>query len=129
MKNSTDNLIKTLYYQRMETASTINDINSNVVRVIIDVTIVFSSFVGRKEERHEFLKDSNDKYMFKVQCPNNDCTVGFIDLSSEVFFAVKSGNMNEGTKRCCGQEKKYKHTKGFHCETKIIYKIEPILEK
>ena len=111
----------------METVPTISNMNPNVVKVDIDLKIVFSSFAYQKEETHKFSFVPNNIYMCRVPCPNKDCIEGYFDLSSEVFSAAKSGDARKGSKKGIGQEEKYKHTKGFHYDTTLYYEIESIL--
>lgn len=115
-----------MYYQQMEAASTISEINPNVKKVLIDVKVVYTSFAGQVEKTYNISKGLNDKYMCRVPCPNRECTEGYFYLSNVIFNAVKGGEAKSGTMICSGQEEKYKHTNGFHCDTTLTYRIEPI---
>ncbi len=112
-----------VYWQKYEAAPTVSQINPNVTEVKVTTAIASKDPVS-------VTLSFDSKYMMRVKCPNIDCDSKNIDLSNEIFSAVKSGMVSEGTKRCTGHLKKYSHNKSsaFDCETFVKYKIEPVLK-
>ena len=127
MRSSIKKMEKTIYYQKLEAAPTISEINPNVTGVRIETETEYRSFGGTKAETYNLSLGPNDKCFYTIPCPNEECTEGYFNLSSEILSAVKSGVSRKNKMRCRGQEEKYKHTNGFHCEATLTYSIEPIL--
>jgi hypothetical protein len=113
-----------IYWQRHETAATISQLNPDISEVRITTTVT-----GKEPVSITLTPDS--KYMKRFDSPVIDCSSGYIDLSDEIFSAVKSGKVSEGKKKCGGHLKKYAHnpSPAYDCETCVMYKIEPILKK
>lgn len=82
-------------------------------KVIVEYKVVYSSFLGPIEKTDIIVLESYYKYMYRIQCPNIDCTKGYFDISNEIWDAIRSWMVKEGKIKCSGQEEKYKHTNGF----------------
>ena len=110
-----------IYWNRYEAVATVSQLNPDISEVKV------TTIIAGKEPFIRTLKPDS-KYMLSVKCPNIDCSSGYIDLSDEVFNAIKSGNTIEGRKKCSGHLKKYAHnpSPAFNCETSVTYRIEPV---
>ena len=117
-----------IYWSRYEASSSIERLNPDVAELTINATPVYN---GHKREDLGFNMTvyPDHKYMLRLKCPNIDCDNGYIDLSDEIWNAVKSGKASEGRKRCSGHLKKYSHNKSaaFDCEAYVEYQIMPVL--
>lgn len=112
-----------IFWEKHEAAATVSQLNPDISEVRITTIIP-------GKEPVSIVLTTDSKYVMRVKCPNNDCSSGYIDVSDEIFTAVKSGKTVEGRKKCSGHLKKYAHnpSPAFDCETCVMYKIEPILK-
>lgn len=112
-----------IFWERYAAAATVSQLNPSISEVRITISIT-----GKEPVSITLTPDS--KYMMRVDCPKRDCDNGHIDLSDEIFNAVKLGKSVEGRKKCPGHLKKYNHNRSiaFDCETYVKYKIEPVLK-
>ncbi len=117
-----NNIMNQFFWERYAAAATVSQLNPSISEVRITTAIT-----GKEPVSITLTPDS--QYMMRVECPNFDCSSGYIDISDKVFDAVKSGNVIEGKVRCTGHLEKYKHNRSntFDCEVYVKYKIEPIL--
>ena len=117
-----------VYWQRYESAASISVLNPALSGVRIDAVAVLH---GREHDEHAVhaVLPPESKYMMRLPCPDIGCNNSFIDISNEIYNAVKSGKTAEGTKRCSGHIGKYAHNRSsaFDCEAYVKYRIEPIL--
>lgn len=118
-----NNIMNQIYWERYQAAATISQLNSSISEVRITTAVT-------GEEPVSMTLTPDSKYMMRVKCTNRECDNDYIDISDEIFNAVKSGKSTEGRKRCPGHLKKYSHNRSsaFDCETYVKYKIEPVLE-
>lgn len=128
--DSKNNHAEMIYWQSYYASSPISKINPNVTSVKI---IAIPKRNGRLYDdlsiNTSFLPEHT--YKLRIKCPNEDCDTRYIDLSDEVWNAVKSETTVDGEKRCHGHSKKYAHNKSscYDCDIYVQYRIEPVIEK
>ena len=125
-KLTTAEKMSEVYWQSVEAAPTISQLNPEIAGVRIRAIPMLHGKVFE-----EFGIDTtfcpDHKYRYRVKCPNGDCDSGYIELSDEIWSAVKSGKVVEGRKGCSGHSKKYAHNRRrmYNCEAYVEYRIEP----
>lgn len=93
-----------------------------VEKVEIRCKETYRSFAGVQTNNYTLVIDESDKADFYLECPNPECTSGYIDLRGEVISAVREWkDTSSGEKKCSGK------TAPDHpnqcCDVKVEYEI------
>lgn len=112
---------------RRDFAPTIQELSSDCKGVELDITLSFISAFGKSEENIKVLLDPDKKAYWFRECLNGDCTGRGFSLTDEIYLAVMSKRILEGTLRCDGKEDwKYVDHNGFSCPSECHYRIVPL---
>lgn len=111
-----------------QAAFSIRRINPKIESVLIEAVPTFHAKRGDLSVHTKYVPSDNCRLIIK--CPNIDCDCHYIDLSNEVFEAVKQEKEIKGRKRCSGHLKKYNHNRSssFDCEAYVDYIIKPTVK-
>lgn len=93
-----------------------------VEKIEIRYKEIYKSFAGVETNNYTLVKDKSDLANFYIECPNPECTSGYIDLRGEVASAVREWKDTiRGEKKCSGK------TAPDHpnqcCDVKVEYEI------
>lgn len=93
-----------------------------VEKIEIRYKETYRSFAGVENNNYTLVKDKSDLANFYIECPNPECTSGYIDLRGEVASAVREWKDTiRGEKKCSGK------TAPDHpnqcCDVKVEYEI------
>lgn len=93
-----------------------------VEKIEIRYKETYRSFAGVQTKDYTLIKDKSDKANFYIECPNPECTSGYIDLRGEVISAIREWKDTvSGEKKCSGR------TAPDHpnqcCDVKVEYEI------
>lgn len=94
-----------------------------VERIEVEYKIRYRSFAGVVNKEGAFVKNKEDVANFYIECPNPECTSGYIDLRTEVLNAVEEWEtMASGVTTCCG--KTAPDHPNQKCDVQIEYSIQ-----
>lgn len=94
-----------------------------VDRIEVEYKILYRSFAGAVNKEGSFTKNKEDVANFYIECPNPECTSGYIDLRTEVLNAVEEWEtMVSGVTTCCG--KTAPDHPNQKCDVQIEYSIQ-----
>lgn len=94
-----------------------------VDRIEVEYKILYRSFAGVVNKEGSFTKNKEDVANFYIECPNPECTSGYIDLRTEVLNAVEEWEtMVSGVTTCCG--KTAPDHPNQKCDVQIEYSIQ-----
>lgn len=94
-----------------------------VERIEVEYKIRYRSFAGVINKEGAFTKNKEDVANFYIECPNPECTSGYIDLRTEVLNAVEEWEtMASGVTTCCG--KTAPDHPNQKCDVQIEYSIQ-----
>lgn len=112
---------------RRDFAPTIQELSSDCKGVELDISLSFVSAFGKSEENIKVSLNPDNKAYWFHQCLNGDCTGWGFSLTDEIYSAVMSKQILEGTLRCDGKEDwKYVDCNGFSCASECRYRIAPL---
>lgn len=84
---------------------------------------IHKSFAGVREETCGFTRKKTDVADFYIDCPNHECTEGYVDFRDEVNSLYRSkGEIAKGEKACKG--KVAPDHPNQRCDTTMEYEIE-----
>lgn len=94
-----------------------------VESILVEYKILYRSFAGVVNKEGAFRKNKEDVANFYIECPNPECTSGYIDLRTEVLNAVEEWEtMVSGVTTCCG--KTAPDHPNQKCDVQIEYSIQ-----
>lgn len=96
--------------------------SDKVESVEIEYTETYVCFAGRSVKSYKLMKSRSSDADFYIECPNWECTVGVIDLRSEVDELYREKREYcKGEKKCKG--KVAPDHPNQRCDTTISYEI------
>ena len=116
-----------LAYDRREIARTIRELCSECIGVELHIKLSFTSAFGKNEQDFDLILKPDDKAHWYHACLNQDCTGFGFSLDDEIYSAIQSKQIKEGTIRCDGKEDwKYIDNSGCSCMSGCLYRIVPL---
>lgn len=114
-------------YDRREIARTIRELSSECKCVELHIKLSFTSVFGKNEQDFNLIIKPDDKAHWYHECLNHDCSGFGFHLGNEIYSAILSKQIKEGTIRCDGKEDwKYIGNSGCSCMSECQYRIVPL---
>lgn len=99
--------------------------SGKVERVELKIKTTYRSFAGEAEEMYEFRRNKRDFADFYIECPNLECTEGYIDLRDEVNTLFKSREEFLQGEKCCNGKAAPDHL-NQRCGAAVFFEIKII---
>lgn len=116
-----DRFIKVTRYMCGKTVDTY--FAGKVESIEIKIKTTYKSFTGIREESWNLKRRKDEVADFYTDCPNHECTEGYIDFRDEVNNLYRSmGEITKGEKVCKG--KVAPDHPNQRCDTTIEYEIK-----
>lgn len=113
-------------YDRREIARPIEELSPECKGVELHIKLSFTSAFGKNEQEFNVILNPGDKTHWYHECLNRDCTGFGFSLDNEIYSAILSKQIKEGTIRCDGKEDwKYIDNAGCSCMSECQYRIVP----
>ena len=110
-----------------EIARTIRELYSGCIGVELHIKLSFTSAFGKNEQDFDLVMKPDDRAHWYHECLNRDCTGFGFSLDNEIYSAIQSKQIKEGTIRCDGKEDwKYIDNSGCSCMSECQYRIVPL---
>ena len=114
-------------YDRREIARTIEELSPECKGVELHIKLSFTSAFGKNEQEFNAILNPDNKAHWYHECLNRDCTGFGFSLDNEIYSAILSKQIKEGTIRCDGKEDwKYIDNTGCSCMSECQYRIVPL---
>lgn len=114
-------------YDRREMSRTIRELSEESKGVVLHIKLSFTSAFGKEEQDFNVILKPHDKAHWYHECLNRDCTGFGFSLDNEIYSAILSKQIKEGTIRCDGKEDwNYIGNSGYSCMSECQYRIVPL---